>query len=220
MAKKDPSAPKGKPGRPVGGTALSNVGIKTLRAQEVIEMRARGIPMPVIAKQFNTSDKSLYRLIKWAETEGLMGELKSQALRRLGKLTIDAYEMALKAPLTTTPQEVEVHKMKLTAAKDAGHGIGLLQKKTETHATQETHSMEWFISQRAEKNEQTADAESTPGHESVSPGSFIDAEEIEALYLPADGETGLQEQGDAGGDSFSGEGALGDSFERTGDDDQ
>jgi hypothetical protein len=205
---KDPNKPKGKPGRPVGGTALSNSGIRVLRAKEIIELRAKGVPVPEIAQSFRCSERSIYRIINWANDEGLMGELKEQALRRLGKLTIDAYEKALSAPDDTLPNVVEVHKMRLTAAKDAGQGIGLMSKKAETKSVEEIHSMQWFLEQRS-KGEQTDGAENSSRYESVLDGDIVAEETPEAL-VEGDEQAGLQEQGDAGTDSERSDPELGD----------
>jgi hypothetical protein len=179
-------------GRLKGGTALTNVAIKAIRAQDVIKLRAQGVPVPEIAAKYRTTDRSIYRLIKWAETEGLMGELKQRVVAELGSLTIDAYKGALTAPLNSLPTELEAHKVRLTAAKDVGFGTGILTKKTETHETKEEFSMNWFLEQRYGK--QADDEEVVEGSDSVLDGDILGDEEGTQALIEGIGETGFQEE--------------------------
>jgi hypothetical protein len=180
-------------GRLKGGTALSNEAIKALRLQEIVGLRARNVPVPVIAQQFNTTERTIYRIIAWGEKEGLLSELKAQAMRKLGQLSIDTYEAALRADVATLqPTHIEAHKMKLSAAKDVSHGMGILQKKVETTQVTEVNSMNWYLSEKYGK--QADDEEVVEGHPPIQDGYLLDEPEGEALLEQGIGERSVQEE--------------------------
>jgi hypothetical protein len=186
-------------GRKEGTTALSNPAIKAIRLQEIVTLRAKGVPVPEIATLFRTTPRSIHRLLRWGNDQGLLGELREQALRKLGQPVLDAYHAALTAPLTTTPNEVEVHKMKLTAAKDVALGVGILQKKTEVHKTEDHMSMNWFLQEKYGR-ESAGETEGVVRPESVLDGTILGSEEGAETDGESDGEAGFSEWSD-GGDS-------------------
>jgi transposase len=198
-------------GRPKGGSALANPALRAIRAQAIIEARAKNVPVKELAGLYNCSEQTIYRYINWAEKEGILGELQNRVRQQLGKLSLDVYESAMKAnPAAISPTEIEARKMQLGAAKDVAFGSGILTKKTEQHVTKETESLAWYYELREKRisGEQTGSQEETPGIESGAPDEES-APWLEADFVESDELLGLPESPDGGDRGGAGDGGVG-----------
>lgn len=195
-------------GRKKGDTAITSPALKAIRAQAILEARVKGVPVGQLAAQYKVSEKTIYRLLNWAKEEGLLGELKQRALEKLGSLSLDVYEAAMKADTSTLTQSaVEAHKMKLTAAKDVAFGAGILNKKPEQRMVEEEHSMEWFLKQRSHGGESAGEEEGSDGPNPVLDGVVLSEQEGTENPGAGDEQNRLQEWTDGGtGPDGSGEG--------------
>ena len=206
--KGNPIRNQNKPGK----TSMQNPALKAIRAQAIIEARVQGTTVPDLAKRFNCSEMTIYRTMQWAKKEGLLGELKQRVVEKLGSLSLDVYESAMKAsPSSLTPVEIEAHKMKLGAAKDVAFGAGILTKKSEQSITKsEEHTLNWYLEQR---NGKSSGEESEVEEVESASDSTLDAEILEEGGFAGDDFLGLPESTDGGGSDSAGSGGMGESEE-------
>lgn len=140
------------PLRQKGQSSPQDSHIKTLQAMELVRARVEGKTVEEAGASLGLTRATAYRRLKWAEENGLLNEMRNIVLSKIVPKALAAYEKALDLVDTTSPEALEVHKVKLTAAKDIAYGAGVLSKDTQkAKQGEDEYSLEWFMSQRNQK---------------------------------------------------------------------
>lgn len=185
----------------VGASSMSNPVIKAIRAETALLKLAHGKTTVDVAKEMNMSRMTLHKLIKWAEEEGIIQELRLRVQSEIAPLAVAAYHKALNVdPSDITEREIKAHQMKLSAAKDITFGTGILLRKPIEKTVEETHSLDWYVKQKQNDAIETSEEEVVEG---LLPP--VDSPELRLAESPENAIEGVGEEGvpewDLGGDA-------------------
>lgn len=159
-------------GTPKGGNVVQNEGVKRAQASLMLAKRIQGASVGDIAREFNTSERSVLRRIDYAQRHNLLADATDRVLNELVGKAHSAYANAL---------ESGDAQLALNAARDVMFGTGILSRNNKAQVAPATETVEMTLAVWREKRKQGyVAADGSGGDEAGADGehAVIDAETV------------------------------------------
>lgn len=155
--------------------------MRRARAATIVEARLHGVNRDVLAEKFGVSEGRISQIVKWAEENGVVEEVRERMKHDL----LPAAEKIYKKILTADPKDLQdpknmqilkARELQLKAARQVAEGTGALRKHQESKTTKVEMGFGEYLQWRKQNGQQNhgehtllrRDTESAAGGEEQS----------------------------------------------------